>query len=348
MNFKKSILFKLGIYCLVLLTLEGIFVAFIYFEFKELHSFVLDKNEELKEISLSESTAYLKELGIGIIKQRSLDIAKEIDIYLEFNPDKKIEDLTKDEKFKSLAVQKFGIEGYTAISDEKGINYFHPNPEIEGTDLRLLDDQLPGFWGIIDRGLNQESSGFYKWKDENGNIREKYMFISPVSRKTADGKILKVASTTYIDEFYEPINELKKEIASTSDQSRIELKEFLDAIRIQVTLLAIANLIAIFLISLIIYKKLILPIRILSRASEEISHGNFDAKSEVISYDEITDLSRKFNQMAVELKKSKENIGNKIKERTSQLERINKYMVNRELKMIELKKEIDRLKKTNK
>lgn len=323
-------------------------MAFIYFGFKELNSFVLDRNKELEETSLSESTDHLKEIGIEIIKQRSLDTAKEIDIYLEFNPDKKIEDLVKDEKFKSLAVQRFGVEGYTAVNDEKGINYFHPNPKIEGTDLHLLDNQLPGFWEIIDRGLSQESSGFYEWEDENGNIREKYMFISPVSRKTADGKNLNVASTTYIDEFYEPINELKKEITSTSDQSRMELKEFLNTIRIQVTLLAVANLISMFLIGLIIYKKLILPIRILSRASEEISRGNFDAKSEVISYDEITDLSRRFNQMAVEFKKSKEDIENKIKERTSQLERLNKYMVNRELKMIELKKEIDRLKKTNK
>jgi C4-dicarboxylate-specific signal transduction histidine kinase len=48
--------------------------------------------------------------------------------------------------------------------------------------------------------------------------------------------------------------------------------------------------------------------------------------------------------MVSKLKEARENLEDKIKKRTSDLEKTNKFMVGRELKMMELKKEIDSLK----
>lgn len=344
MNFRESVLFKFGTYFFVILFVEIIFATLVFFEFREINSFVLNQNNEFKSIATNESTAYLKKLGMEIIRQRSLDIAKEIDIYLQFNSDRTIEDLRNNEEFRALAVQKFG-GGYSAVHDETGWCLFHVDPKIEGTDLRLLDSQLPGFWNIIEKGETQESSGFYDWRDINGEIRKKYMFISPVSRKTADGKSLKIAFTANIDEFFSPVEDLQEKIGLVSEQSDAELRDFLNMIRIQVALLLFSSLVVMIFLGMLFYRKMVVPIKELSKISRDISLGNFDKRLKVSSNDEISNLAKNFNKMAVDLKESRENIESKIKERTLQLEKLNKYMVGRELKMIELKKEIDKIKK---
>lgn len=344
MNFRESILFKFGTYFFIILFAEIVFASLIFFEFREINNFVLSQNEEFDNISTNESTSYLKKLGMEIIKQRSLDIAKEIDIYLQFNPDKTIEDLRNNEEFRALAIQNFG-GGYSAIHDETGWSLFHVDPKIEGTDLRLLDNQLPGFWKIIEKGETQESSGFYDWRDINGEIRKKYMYINPVSRKTADGKSFKVAFTANIDEFFSPVKELEEKIDSISNQSNGELRNFLNTIKIQISLFLLSSFAVMLFLGLLFYRKMIVPIKELSRISKEISLGNFDTRLKISSNDEISNLAQNFNKMAVDLKESRENIESKIRERTLQLEKLNKYMVGRELKMVELKKEINRVKK---
>ena len=83
-----------------------------------------------------------------------------------------------------------------------------------------------------------------------------------------------------------------------------------------------------------------------------------DYRIHIRSNDEIGQLAQSFNQMAVKLKELYSNMENQIRRRTSQLgeakeilerrveelEQINKVTIGRELKMVELKKEIERLK----
>jgi methyl-accepting chemotaxis protein len=131
-------------------------------------------------------------------------------------------------------------------------------------------------------------------------------------------------------------------------------------------------LIITFSVSLLLSRKITNPLKKLSSASKEISHGNFEVKANVFSNDEFGELAKTFNTMTKELNRYKERIEEekqvleikviartreleimnkeleeKIKERTKEieqklieLERINKLMIGRELKMIELKKEL--------
>ena len=61
----------------------------------------------------------------------------------------------------------------------KGINYFHANPQIVGMDLHQLAGKLPEFVKILDAGLQGPAYGYYDWKDADGKIRPKYMFTAP-------------------------------------------------------------------------------------------------------------------------------------------------------------------------
>jgi HAMP domain-containing protein len=85
-------------------------------------------------------------------------------------------------------------------------------------------------------------------------------------------------------------------------------------------------------------------IKKLSETAQAISNGAFNERVDIKSQDEIGRLAKSFNSMTGAFVKTKTNIEKQVVERTSDLEKINKSMIGRELKMIELKREIQKLK----
>lgn len=149
----------------------------------------------------------MRNMAEDIIRQKAHAVATALDLYIEMNPLKTVEDLQKDSKFSTLALQQIGKTGYTAIHDNNtAINRFHKNPAIVNTDLHSLSSKLPQFWKIIKDGLGEkESEGYYQWQEADGSIRDKFMCIVPLKNLTADNSRLAVAATTYMDEFTGPL-----------------------------------------------------------------------------------------------------------------------------------------------
>ena len=121
--------------------------------------------------------------------------------------------------------------------------------------------------------------------------------------------------------------------------------------------------IVVFLLSLIIvlaiiYRTILIPISTLQQGVQQVRKGNLDTGITVHARDEIGELTTSFNQMTKDLDTSKNELveyGKKLektvsertkelKQKVDELERFNKLVVNRELKMIELKEEIQKLK----
>ena len=100
-------------------------------------------------------------------------------------------------------------------------------------------------------------------------------------------------------------------------------------------------LVAIFL-ELQILSWIIKPIRELRATALAIAGGNEKQRVAVHSRDEIGELGMAFNTMADKLQESKRNVEEKVENRTRKIEEINKYMVERELKMIELKSRLQK------
>lgn len=145
-------------------------------------------------------------------------------------------------------------------------------------------------------------------------------------------------------------------------------------------LITFITLIFIFIVSLFFSKLIVDPIRKLQRGVEIIRKGNLDYQVDIQTNDEIEELGKAFNRMAEKLSKyhtaleeSKtvlqikvkartreleelaKSLEDKVKERTkeieerlNELEKFHKLTVGRELKMMELKKELEKLKKKNK
>lgn len=119
---------------------------------------------------------------------------------------------------------------------------------------------------------------------------------------------------------------------------------------INVLLLMCISLLVLFVAILFVYfKKLIIrPLSALHKSTEVIANGNLDYRVDINSHDEFGQVARSFNEMTIKLKESYSGLEQAVQRRTEELnkrieevERMNKLMIGRELKMVELKKKIE-------
>lgn len=248
---------------------------------------------ELSKVSLEESKNSLDKLAEQIIKEKALDVATQIEIYVKLNPRLKKEDLAKDPWLKQIAVQKVGETGYTAVHDTRGINYFHSNPQLVGTDLHDLAEKLPAFWKILEASMKGPASGTYDWKDADGKIRPKYMYLTPVK-----GTDLIVASTTYIEEFSKPSRSIEAKM------KQIEAR-FLDEYGrkfVLFYLVILAVLVALLAVIYLYSRSVVLPIRTLSEVADRISMGELNTVIDINTKGEIGLLAESIERMQVSIK----------------------------------------------
>jgi HAMP domain-containing protein len=253
-------------------------------------------SESLKELTttfLKESKSSLDKLGEKIIREKAIDVAAQIEIFIKTHPKLKKEDLNKDPWLKSIAVQKVGETGYTAVHDNQGINYFHVNPQIVGTDLHDLSTKLPAFWKILEASLKGPASGYYDWKDADGRIRPKYMYLAPV--KDTD---FIVAATTYIDEFSRP----SKAIEGKMKQIEISyLEGYRD--KIKIFYVVILCVVLVLLVRIYFYaSSVIRPIRYLSKVADKISMGELDTPIKIKAKGELGVLAESIERMQTSVK----------------------------------------------
>jgi len=261
--------------------------------------------ERVGSLAVDESTRALRRLGETTIHQKALDVARQLELYLEAHPELLTlppEELQEEGELASIGVQPVGETGYTAVYDSDGINYFHPNPDLIGTDLHTLADAFPAFWAIFEASLDgTESAGYYEWRDPDGAIREKYMSCVPVGETS-----LRVAATTYIDEFYRPIRDTEAEITGISRQARRHLFVALGA----------AGLLSVGL-ALWLAWGLSQPIQRLIQASVALERGVYqsdDLAVEVSRRDDLGRLARVFDRMAKEVQAREALLRNQIRE----------------------------------
>ncbi len=248
---------------------------------------------ELSEVSLKESKASLDKLAEQIIRQKAFDVAAQIDIFLRSRPRMKKEELMKDPWLKEIAVQKVGETGYTAVHDNRGINYFHANSQIVGTDLHDLAAKLPAFWKILEASLKGPASGYYDWEDADKKIRPKYMYLTPI--KDTD---LIVASTTYIDEFSKPSKAIETKM---QEIERRFLSQYED--RFHVFYVIIGSVLLILLAVIYFYSRSVIqPIRHLSDVADRISMGELDASIDFKAKGEVGILAESVGRMQASVK----------------------------------------------
>lgn len=247
-----------------------------------------------------ESTALINQFVEQMLAEKSRSVASEVRLYLQGHPQLAKEDFNYEMDFKRVSVQKIGQTGYTALYERPGSDgvwrtWSHANPKIVGIDMtelkKSLGDTFDAFWKIyIGVKDGRESSGYYKWRDTDGQVREKFMVCTPV-----EGTPYVVATTTYVDEFARHANRLKARAERIHDQTRTIVLAILGG--------------SLVLIGLIvsIYGHIVTGrIKTLTDLATRISVGDLEAKADIRATDEIGDLAQAIGRMQTSIRLSLE------------------------------------------
>ena len=247
--------------------------------------------EQMSGLLTKESTKIVNRMAEDKIADLSTAVAIQCRLYLLAHPELKKEDFINDMGFKTLAVQKVGLTGYTALYEMPGPDgvwrtWAHVDPKIIGIDMAALKTSLgrnfPGFWTIFS-GVKggKRSQGYYTWQDKDGKFRDKFMVCTPVA-----GTPFVIAATTYLDEFTEPIKLLETQAGMLTEKARLISWAVLGG-----TLLLIGIIVSIY------GHRLTGRIKSLTDVAERISIGDLGIEAEIRSRDEIGELAEAIARM---------------------------------------------------
>jgi serine phosphatase RsbU (regulator of sigma subunit) len=278
-----------------------------------------ESSVSLGSAAIADGTRILEVVGEERIQQKALDVAEQVKLYFSGRFIANPQFLSADPELAAIALQTVGETGYTCLYEkETGIMRIHPDLQLVNYDMHGWKDQLPSWWKIFEPSLDgTDSSGYYEWKDANGRIGEKYMYMTAVA-----GTPYMIAASIYVDEISRPIllmqNRVSVETAETTDNLQTTIHDtrtFFIVIFVIVLLVVIGTVI--WLSSTITR-----PIKALAAGSKVIGQGNLDYKVEVHSGDELEDLADSFNRMTSELQKYTSD----LRRTTAEKERVEKEL----------------------
>jgi len=267
--------------------------------------FTLKQMQNLADNITKESTRLVTEAGKEQLLQKARDVALQCEIYLKTHPDLKRDDFTYDPEFNQIAVQKVGKTGYTCLIQEPDDQHSwtiwaHPNPNIIGIEdenliKKALGPYFDQFWKTLTRAKGRkETTGPYKWKDPDGNIRDKYMALTPIN---IEGKPFLLMATAYMDEFTKKTEGLRKDAQKRARDTR------------NINLIMLGAFIVIIGLIIVIYGyRLTRNIQYLTEAADRISVGDLEAEIEIKSNDEIGSLADAISRMQDSLRFSIERL----------------------------------------
>jgi predicted Zn finger-like uncharacterized protein len=238
-----------------------------------------------------ESTEIVNQMAEEKIEDLSTAVAIQCRLYLLAHPELNKADFMNDMGFKTLAVQKVGLTGYTALyempdADHIWRTWAHVNPKIIAIDMSTLKKSMgnnfQGFWKIF-TGVKggKRSQGYYTWQDKDGKFREKFMVCTPVA-----GTPFVIAATTYLDEFTGPVKLMESRASALTEKTRLITWAILGG-----TILLIGLIVSIYA------HRLTGKIKSLTDVAERISIGDLGIEIETRSRDEIGELAEAISRM---------------------------------------------------
>ena len=261
--------------------------------------------EATGDMAIRDCEVSMNQLGETIIQNKAEAVAKQIEVYLLSHPDKTVKDLQADPYFTSLAIQDVGKTGYTSVAEvETQICRFHVSDSMKNKDLHFYESGLPKLWDTLKKAKGgHDAKGYYDWVEEDKTVKQKYMHVAIVDVPTADGIFFTAMATTYIDEFSEPINQIRENINASVASVNDELKEKTSYILIR-NLIAISIIIVVIGIvgSLFAYS-IVKPIREFTFIAEQVSQGELEnAEIRTTSGDELGELGESLKRLITSMK----------------------------------------------
>jgi|GEM_PF-933078 len=299
---------------LLLIILGIILTAFALIE----QNIVSDIRMTGKELFHDTSRA-LKRSGELAIREKAGDIAKQIDLFIRLNKGVTVGSLQRSDDFTKIALQRVGDSGYSSVIDMKtGIIVVHPDRASVGMSLKNIAIDSPQLLDAA--GNKKEIYGYYKWRDSDGVVRDKFMYLERVKTWTADGVQLGVIVTIYFSEFIKPIEHIEEKIEAEIGRTLGTLDRYL-VIIVSVVLLTLAlGIVVSFVHYSIKVKEIQRPIDELLFGTHELSQGNLDHRIKKLEPEEFNILASSFNAMTDELKQHRDFLEDEVQRRTAVIE----------------------------
>ena len=280
-----------------------IFAVLIEIYGREFQPEIRNKIKEAYDEEWSHSKAILNKTIGTLIQQKALDVAMQLDLVLQSYPFMTLQDLQKDKAFRKIAVQQVGREGYTALHDsDTGVTRFHKDPKIENRKTKIFKRDFPALWSIIEKSLRgNDAYGYYDWVEPGGEIRQKYLYITPLKQRTADNVRLSVAVTATVDEFTQPVRDAEIIYRRTSDHLSTSIERLLRTFK-EMAFLSMG--IGILIISFVAFCVGIYFSRAITRlreATQKVNEGDFNVLVKPPMSGEVKTLAEDFNRMVRQL-----------------------------------------------
>ena len=244
------------------------------------------KTKKLCNTVITQSNIAITDLAKTNIRQRAIDVAKQLEVYFRAHKNVDIEKFKSNPYLESIAVQPIGKSGFTTVYTTEGIVVFHRNPKKIGFDLHVYGKKSPAYWRIIEKSLKGKASGYYEWIDGYHRFHKRYMFCQPVK-----GTNLVVAASTSMDEFYRPFDLINRKINTNWG-----------IIFSYLLIGAVGFIILIVVISIIHARRISNQIRYLSYVADRIGVGDIEVGIDLKAKDEFAILIEAMDRMRKSLK----------------------------------------------
>jgi len=285
--------------------IAGLIPVVIFFIMIEIfiHQFPAETGRAIyrgQEEQSQRSERVIQDMAEDFIRQKAMDVALQLDLYLKAHPEMTVQDLQRDPDFREIAVQPVGKTGYTTVLDsDTAVSRFHRDPRIENRDARFMSDKMSELYAIVDASLGgRYARGFYKWETSDGTIRDKFMYIAPLSGRTADGVRFNVAASTGMDGFMAPVKATQDVSHSTARYMQITLNRLIRSFSNMGLLIAGGGALFILAFAFWVGGYLSRAIVQLREATGAINRGDFAVRVPDATSGDVAELIGDFNRMA--------------------------------------------------
>ncbi len=248
--------------------------------------FYLYQLDRLQSMATGEALEVVQDTVMNQIAQKSRDVARQIDVYLQENPEVAPDEFAMDHTLRQLAIQKMGEAGYTFLygQSEESDSYqvlVHLERELIGSPITDFTERSPEFVEIMENtDIGEEGGGYYQ-RYEEGEAVDKYMYVAPVGQTDYF-----LATTSEIEPMITPAKVIETRVLAFYEDTR-------DLILIGLAVVIILIFIVVFWFANRISKR----ITSLSDVSERISVGDLDAEIQIKGKDEIGMLAESIARM---------------------------------------------------
>jgi PAS domain S-box-containing protein len=280
-------------------------------------------NVSLGNAAADTSSAALVKQSEEMVHQKAQDVAGQVHIFLSANPDAAADILYTYPEFDAIAVQNFGVTGYTFVYEKQtGIMRDHPERYLINGDIYTRKADSPAWWNIYQASLSgSPASGYGLWRGADGQVVNTFFYLIPV-----EGTNFMVGAAMSQAEFASSSQSIRAEINTVAESTSAYLaQQRMDIFRAFVFLI-IGLLFIVAALAFWLARTITRPIMALTYGSKIIADGNFDYRVVVKTRDEIEQLADQYNSMAATLKESYSNLEQKVENRTAQLHKANQLL----------------------